>query len=488
MLLSINKKDPVAYFIILSGAFAFAQIFYYLKINSILALISTLLLVATLIYALFYLTKENAFFLLFLIIVTRYITGISGRELRDLFPVIFFFLLIIIRPNFIIKTRALPLSFILYALLLLKVIFQDFEFINVTEVTTFFRRWQFFTTLICFLLGFYLSTAVNIKRLNKIFFYFNFAVMVISTTMFVLTIPQIPLFNTYEWMKLPLDNRIGILSSSGAFCILILICNKEVVMRRLWRIGIYMLSFFGIIAGGGRSNLLFLILGYLAYLFFIKKKKVLAISIIAAVVIVTQTGKFVINIDAMPEKYQRVFSLINIEMLSTAFEFIGQDKELEVVKKHVTTSADWSSFARLYMWNRAIIGMSEKPVFGFGIQNPLAGENKRSLDFADRPEHAEDLVLTGTLHNSFFSLAYIAGIPTAVLFVLFMLSCFIKAKRLATTRESSPYNFSFIYITISCINSLTGDVHFSLEFMFFAGLIFSHYKLFYKGNHFLQNI
>lgn len=480
MLLSINKKDPVIFFVILSGAFAFAQIFYYLQINKLLALISAVLLVSTLIFALFYLSVKNAFLLILLILITNYITGISGRELRELFPVLFFFSFILIRPNYILKPRPLPIIFILYALLLLKVIFQNFEFLDATKTTTFIRRWELFTSLICFLLGYYLSKEVDIWKFNKIFFYFNLLVLGISAMMFILDIPEMPLFNTFSWMKIPFDKRMGILSGAGANCILLLVCNKEVLSGRFWRVGIYVLSLFGIIAGGGRSNLVWVVLGYLAYLFVIKKKKLLVVIFIALAIFIAQTGKVVINTNSLPEKYQRVFNIINIKMLTAAFESMGHDKELEALKEFAVTGADWSSFTRLYMWNTAIMGMAEKPIFGYGVQNPFAGRDKASLDLVNHPATIQEIALAGTLHNSFFSLAYIAGVPTAVFFILFMLIGFIKAKRLTTIKNGSAYNYSFIFIFISCINAITGDVHLSSIFMFFTGLIFNHYSILYK--------
>ena len=472
---STMKDRGVFFFILLSVGFVGAQVANYMHLDGLFFLVSLLLVALTFVYGLLFLSLSEAFIFLFLIISTRYITAVGGKELQVLVPIAFMVMLFILKGKQLPNKRV-PVMFLIYALFLLAVVVRGFEFLDASRATTFARRWDYITVLACFVAGYYMTNGLRITHFVRVLFRFYFVVMLLAFIMLIFEISEMPLFNTFSWTKAPFDEHFGILSIAGAYCLLILVCVSDAVRNSVGRYGAMVLSLVAVFVAGGRASLLGVVVGLLGYLFFIRKRRRLVAGLVAAFFVIAQVGSIRSVADYLPRGVARVFEVINVEMMLAAVEELGEDTDLTAAQRLAGSSADWSSMSRLLMWHEGIKGVIEKPLVGQGLKNPFAGIDKNSLTVEEKMD-VEALLETGYLHNSYFSLAYIAGIPAAFVFLAFVLSLIRKSYQLSQRSREPAYGLLLILSLHWFTISFVSDAYMSYGFLIFAGLVFSHHEM-----------
>jgi len=471
---SVMKDRGVSFFILLSIGFACAQVTYYMQMDGLFFLVSLLLVTMTFVYGLLFLSLAEAFILLLLITSTRYITGVAGKELQVLVPIAFMLLLLILKGKQL-PTKRIPVMFFIYALFLLAVVVRGFEFLDSTQATTFTRRWNYVTVLTCFVAGYYMTNNLRITHFARVLFWLYFVAMLFGFFMLIFEISEMPLFNTFSWTKAPFDEHFGILSLAGAYCLLILVCVRDTVRSSVGRYCAIVVSVAAMFFSGGRASLLGVGVGLLGYLFFIKKRRRLVAAIVLSFVTLAQMGSIDWVSDRLPAGVARVFEVVNVEMMLAAVEELGEDADLTAAQHLAGSSADWSSMSRLLMWHGGIKGIKEKPLVGQGLKNPFAGIDKSTLTFEEKID-IEALVGTGYLHNSYLSLAYVAGIPAAFVFLAFVLNLIRKSYWLSQRSHEPTYSLLLILSLHWFTISFVSDAYMSSGFLLFAGLVCSHYE------------
>jgi len=308
-----------------------------------------------------------------------------------------------------------------------------------------------------------MTNGLRITHFVRVLFRFYFVVILLAFIMLIFEISEMPLFNTFSWTKVPFDERFGILALAGAY-----FCVRDAVRNSVGRYGVMVLSFVAVFVGGGRASLLGVAVGLLGYLLFIRKRRRLVAGLVAAFFVIAQVGSIGSVADYLPRGVARVFEVINVEMMLAAVDEIGEDTDLSAAQQLAASSADWSSMSRLLMWHEGIKGVMEKPLVGGIDKNSLTVEEKMNV---------EALLETGYLHNSYFSLAYIAGIPAAFVFLAFVLSLIRKSYQLSQRSPEPAYGLLLILSLHWFTISFVSDAYMSYGFMMFAGLVFSHHEI-----------
>lgn len=473
---AFRKKDEGArgihLFVFLSLCFAVSQAFYYAEMGT-LFLVLSLLLVAFLFEAtMFYLSIPDVFFLIFFLASTRIITGIGGhRELQDLTLALLFGVLFLVRMGTLKRVRV-PRIFWVYSALIMLVVINGIQAPFGSEVTGFLRRWQFITSLVSFLAGFYLSTSVSFSRFTKVMFYFYLTVMVIAFIMFFADIQQMPLFNTFSWELLKdYGGRFGILSVAGSICFTILLCKKD--FARSWRLRVptYILSLLAVVAGGGRAALVGIVVSFFVYLYFVRGKRVVVLIALFIGFVVIQSTSIPLVRRYVPNEFQRVFDFGRIDMLSYALREIGAEHiNLDVFAR---SEADYSTIGRLTLWTEALSSIPHNPWLGRGVGALYVGESKSSIT-AQQMMSNQALLESGDLHNTYISLAYTFGIPALLMFLVLVARGTVYSRKLALLSQSE-YAFIYVYFVSLLVQALAGDLYFDYQFMFILGMIYSRY-------------
>ncbi len=450
-----------------------SQIFYYIGPYGLFQAITIPLVMVLVLYSGVWMRLDEIFFILFLIVSSRYVTGFANRELKEIVLVPLFFIVLAFRRKEI-EQGSLPRVFVIYALLGISVFLRGLEFPDYTSlkpdnITGFQGRWWVVSSLASFLVGFYFSRNVNLRHLTLATFWFYFVALILSSLMLVAGVDEMPLFNLFSWMKLEGLDRLGILSVSGVMCILMLIAERELIGTRSLRFATFGLAFWGVVAGGGRASLLGLLFAIWIYFFFMKRRKtfVVALTLILGFVIALSSISDVREL--LPEKYRRVVDLGDTSLILPALTSdIGADQ----LKSTPDSEAGGSSAWRLLVWALALDAIQAKPFFGSGILTQV------SVDLGSKAEAITDdfIMSSGNLHNTFLSLAYVWGIPAMILFGILVWGGVKRSYVLGMQRKVPFYTFCFLYLCGQCVEAFMTDVHLIYSFMMILGFVYAHFS------------
>ncbi len=144
-----------------------------------------------------------------------------------------------------------------------------------------------------------------------------------------------------------------------------------------------------------------------------------------------------------------------------------------------SSAAAKSSNFRYEMWTKAFDKLKDHPLTGEGIGVPkaqydLGAEGLGAFQKIDSKILIEDFMNSGSLHNTFVSIAYIFGIPAAIVFFIFLVSLLLRTYRLTqiyTGELKATYVFFTLIILNYIIQTFISDIHYSMEFYLFLAII-----------------
>jgi len=169
----------------------------------------------------------------------------------------------------------------------------------------------------------------------------------------------------------------------------------------------------------------------------------------------------------VPEKYQRLVVIFPSEF------YTG-----ELSKLRASAAAKSSNF-RYEMWTKAYDKLKEHPLTGEGIGIPkaqydLGAEGLSAFQKIDSKILIEDFMNSGSLHNTFFSIAYIFGLPAVSIFFVFLISLLLRTYKL-TQIYSGELKATYVFFTLIILNyfiqAFISDIHNSMEFYVFMAII-----------------
>jgi O-antigen ligase len=130
------------------------------------------------------------------------------------------------------------------------------------------------------------------------------------------------------------------------------------------------------------------------------------------------------------------------------------------------------------LWARSLPGIAAHPIIGSSFDTPQANydfEGDILQGFRKIPTEIlyHDFLVTGNLHNTFLSVAYILGVPAFLFFTYFFLriiwSHYRKSRKVAFPEREISLFFSIIMINYFIV-ALVSDLIFSLEFFLFLAM------------------
>jgi O-antigen ligase len=168
----------------------------------------------------------------------------------------------------------------------------------------------------------------------------------------------------------------------------------------------------------------------------------------------------------IPASLQRVFIIFPKEFYS------GSLRSLE------NSAAANSSTFRYEMWKLALPEIAKHPLAGKGFSVPkqtysFSEEGMTSFQTKSTDILYYDFMAGGQLHNTFVSMAYIMGIPAALIFFAAFIGVIFRTYRYYLLYESQyqPYlKFLLLLLFSSLLSSMLGDLHFDLIFFIFLAI------------------
>jgi O-antigen ligase len=333
--------------------------------------------------------------------------------------------------------------------------------------TGFLLRWSLINNFIAFtviFIGFKIEMIVYlISKLNL----FYVTVFIIAMLMLLLNINSLPLFNTFTWTVIVESANSKKMIIAGAASLMLLIYQLAFGKKTVfWLIGLTILLF-GVAVSGSRiaflSYLLIVLFGFLIYHRFLIRGLFL-MMFISVLLFAALLSPLVLLV---PAKYQRLVVIFPSEFYSGA------------LAKLRSSAAAKSSDFRYEMWGKAVIKIKENPWSGTGIGIPkaqydLGAEGLSAFQKIDSKILIEDFMNSGSLHNTYVSIAYIFGLPATIFFIVFLFSLLLKIYKLAQSKDVELKTFYYYFTLILIffiIQSFISDIHNSIEFYAFAAII-----------------
>lgn len=461
-------------FVLFSVLFAFAQFSY--KLTPLLSL--PFLVVGFMLFG-YLLIKGNTndlFIFLFFTSIMRIVVPGNFREVSLFFPLVIGMVIFAknIRKLERIKVYYLNSLMFVFLLFFISISFQLFYKIQLPGFlgsgdgnSGFLLRWNILNNFIVFIalfVGFNREVLYYlISRLNI----FYIVVFVISLFMLLFKVNTLPLFNTFTWTVVveTASSKKMIIAGTAA---IILLTYQLAFKRRtvIWLMSLVILLF-GVAVSGSRtaflSYLLIVMFGFMIYhRFLIRGIVTLLFSSVIIVAILLSPVVLLV-----PQKYQRLVVIFPSEF------YTG-----ELTKLRASAAAKSSNF-RYEMWTKALQKIKQHPLTGEGIGVPkakydLGAEGLSAFQKIDSRILIEDFMNSGGLHNTFVSLAYIFGLPSAILFFVFLGMLLLKTYRLTQIYEGdlrAIYFFFTLLILNFIIQTFISDIHNSMEFYVYLALI-----------------
>lgn len=331
----------------------------------------------------------------------------------------------------------------------------------------FLLRWNLINNVIVFVslfVGFnreilrYLIARINI---------FYIFVFIVSMCMLILKVNTLPLFNTFSWTVVVESATSRKMIIAGAAAIMLLMYQLAFKRRTpVWLLSLVVLLL-GVAISGSRtaflSYLLLMMFGFMIYHKFLIRG-IIALIVSSGIIFAILLSPVVLLV---PEKYQRLVVIFPSEF------YTG-----ELAKLRVSAAAKSSNF-RYEMWTKALDKIKQHPITGEGIGVPkaqydLGAEGLSAFQKIDSKILIEDFMNSGSLHNTFVSIAYIFGLPATLLFFIFLFSLLLKTYRLTQIYEGelkAIYFFFTLVVLNYIIQTFISDIHSNMEFYVFMAII-----------------
>ncbi len=407
------------------------------------------------------------------------------RELELILPIGFLlFSLVRFAPKFlhIKKEYAHPLLFSI-------ILFLTFCFIGVFngikipginasdgENSGLLNRFNLFNSVVIFINGLVLFDPKQSEQWAKYFFRFYLIVLAVSMLIILFEIGPFPLFNTFSW-SLIFENegskKMPIAGVAGSFvlmCTLIFVTNK-------WKFLFFVLSsLLALLISGSRIS--FLAGLVMIFMSFVVRRKVLGKSIV--ILTISAFGFFYLLLSPVillvPERYQRLVILFPPEYYTGKLAHLSE-----------SAAASSSSF-RQDIWSRASVKIAEHPLIGNSFDAPKADYNfggDLMQGFQKIPTDIlhNDFLVTGSLHNTFFGIAYLLGIPALILFVWFLFRLtwlhYKMSMRFGEMKKRVALFITILlinYIVFAMVTDLIFDLQFFLTFAVALKILFFYYQ------------
>jgi O-antigen ligase len=409
----------------------------------------------------------NAALVVLLLSLTRMILPPTDREFQEIVVPV---LAILIAFRFLRRSKGergrAPLVAMLFYVFFLIYFFYGVEgprgfAVSGGDSTGFRARWPLIVCVVVFFGTFVSYRDVFVKRLPGLLFGFYIVVVAISSIMLLTGIEELPLFNAFSW-KLIVETsgtrRFGILGV-GALGLSTLVLSFPDLVQRGARLPLWILILFGILLSGGRSALMAFV-GVLVLWYAVKKRRVgraLVYSVIAAVMFLSVPFSPVFN--WLPQGLQRAFVVLPSELYEQESMALGD------------ASAAQSSSWRQVIWVAALAEIVDHPIIGAGFGVPVVPDTEDQN--ATHDWSAYNALVTGNLHNAFFSIAYIMGIPALLVFVYWVLRLMTRVYR-RIDGTVAPLQGWYLWLLLSLcghlVQGFSGDIHTALDFTIVAAL------------------
>lgn len=486
----ILKTFPGTCFLILFLFFSFlSQLFYPIFIfGSYLAFTISILL---LIGLLFLSSRIDLFIFLYITCTARIIIPFLGtREMSLVLPSILLIVsLVRYFPRFTkINTKYVNILIFSFGIFL---IFCFLGILNnikipglnsVDENTGLLNRFNLLNSIIVFITGLILFDYQQFFKWRGVLFGFYLIVLFVSMGIILLDLRPFPLFNTFTWSLLKEDESSIKLVIAGVSSSFILIYTLVFVRKPILYYLLFLLSFYGLLISGSRISFLTGVL--LVFIHFVAKRKVFGKSLIVFL-IGGIFGFFILLspfILLIPQKYQRLF------IIFPPHYYTGKLAEFS------NSAAASSTNFRLDIWERAIKKIKDSPFLGNSFDAPQADYNFQgsSLEgFKKIPTETlhNDFLVTGSLHNTFISIAYLLGLPALLCFIYFLIRLIWKHYRnswIYTDMDKNISLFIFLILIYYFVAAMATDLLFNLEFFLFLAVALKM-VLFHHNSNVIKN-
>ncbi len=468
------KLNGFNVFVIFIALFAIAQLLY--PVLSILSMPFLLLAFALFAYLLVKGNTNDLFIFLVLTSLTRIVLPSNFREVSLFIPAL-------IAPVIVAKNlykfknmKKLYLNSLLF-LFFLFVVIISYQIINKMQLpgflgsqtgnSGFLNRWNLINNLIVFATVF---IGFNMEILNYLIQKINWLyvfVLSVSIMMILFGVNKIPLFNTFSWTVIVENQSSKKMIIAGTAAIMLMLYQLAFKKRTTTWLGILFILIIGVALSGSRtaflSYFLLLIFAYMIY-HRVLIRGILLMILSSGIIFALLLSPLVLLV---PDKYQRLVVIFPSEFYSG-----------DLAKLRSSAAAKSSNF-RYEMWTKAFDKLKDHPLTGEGIGVPkaqydLGAEGLGAFQKIDSKILIEDFMNSGSLHNTFVSIAYIFGIPAAIVFFIFLVSLLLRTYRLTqiyTGELKATYVFFTLIILNYIIQTFISDIHYSMEFYLFLAII-----------------
>jgi hypothetical protein len=419
--------------------------------------------------------RNDLFVFLYIVAATRIVIPFTnGREFGLVVPTLFLVISVIRFFPKLMKPRreyfeAFLLCFWLFVIFCLIGVFNNIKWPSLSgasENSGLLNRFNLLNSILIFIVGMILFDHRFVETFLRYIFRFYVLVFLVAIAIILLNAPTFPLFNTFTWSLLVEDVSSKKLVIAGVASSFILIYTLVFVHGSLFRIIIIAASFSGLLLSGSRVS--FITGLFMLFFYFVVKHGFLGKSLIIMAVCVSMAYYVLLSplVLLVPEKYQRLAIIFPPEYYTGELAGLAE-----------SAAASSTSF-RMELWARSLPGIAAHPIIGSSFDTPQANydfEGDILQGFRKIPTEIlyHDFLVTGNLHNTFLSVAYILGVPAFLFFTYFFLriiwSHYRKSRKVAFPEREISLFFSIIMINYFIV-ALVSDLIFSLEFFLFLAM------------------
>lgn len=425
-------------------------------------------------------------FLFFTTAMSITIPFAPNRELELVTPLIFLLVSVVrFTPKFLrIKrryTHSLLFVIVVFFVLCLFCVFNGIKIpgINaaVGENSGLLNRFNLLNSITIFIAGLILFDHEKSEQWIKYFFRFYFIVLTISIFVIVLELGPFPFFNTFSWSLIQENEESKKMPIAGIAASFVLMYSLISVSNRSNFLFLISVSFITILISGSRISFL-ASLGIIFFSFVVRYRMLgkslivlLGASFLAFYALLSPL------ILLVPERYQRLVIIFPPEYYTGRLAHLSE-----------SAAASSSSF-RQNIWSMASEKIAERPFFGNSFNAPKAnynfeGDLLHGFQQLSTDVLHHDFLVTGSLHNTYFGIAYLVGIPALLLFIFFLFRLtWLHYKISMITHESTRK--TALFMSLLLINYLVyatiTDLLFDLQFFLTLAVSIKVYLFYYKN-------
>lgn len=437
-------------------------------------------------FVLFFGNRNDLFLCLFITTAMSITLPFAPRRELELILPSAFFLISIIRffPKFLLFNRRYTHFLVCYmgifALFCFIGIFNQIKIpwvnANEGENSGFLNRFNLFNSVIVFLDCLILFDYKFIEKWLKYFFKFYLIVLSVSILVILFNAPPFPFFNTFSWSLIIENEGSKKMIIAGVAASFVLIYTLAFIRKQILFYLIIFLSLFGLLISGSRISFLAGVL--MIFISYVMRRKILGKSLIIICVSIFLSFYLLLSplVLLVPEKYQRLVILFPPEYYTGKLAHLSK-----------SAAASSSSF-RVDIWSMAIEKILRHPIIGNSFGAPQASydfEGNSLEGFQKIPTKVlyNDFLVTGSLHNTFFGIAYILGIPALLVFTFSMVRLiwlhYKNSIYLDRTKRDIAM-FMSILLTNYFVVAMVADLIFDLQFFLILGITLKVLLFYYR--------